>query len=395
MRVFYWIVLFFAIGSRSWGQDPEILYLTWKGDPSTTMTVLWHTSDGSEQSVVEYQAPGEEEWRRQEGSSYQLHSSSVAVHKVELQNLQPDTVYVFRVEGGEIHKLKTMPLNLDRPIRAAVGGDAYFSRELNHKMNREVASRDPDFVILAGDVAYTEGLRCALKTRYWKINRWEEFFLAWSQDMVTKDGRLIPILPVLGNHDVREGFDDPYKKEVFYYTFFCFPQAEIPYWLFKIGSQLCFYLLDSGHSYPVGGAQTEWLKESFEANQGALYQIPVYHIAAYPSETSYSHRGAKDIRKFWIPLFEKYGVKISMEHDNHTFKRTFPIFQGRVDARGILYLGDGAWGVPPSKPHRHWYLAKAVQTNCYWLLTIGTDQLLADAFDNEGKLIDQVVISPR
>ncbi|NGX26497.1 MAG: hypothetical protein K940chlam6_00420 [Chlamydiae bacterium] len=439
------IVLFFSFG---WAQDPEILYLTWKGDPATTMTVMWHTTDGNGPTVVYYtqvnskigfslplhphlssplhrpyslnrpcfedrksgaqalvklpifestyvyQPPEEAQWQKQEGTSHRLQNSSVTVHQVELSNLVPDTDYSFRLEDGDIHRLRTMPDGLTRPIRAVVGGDAYFSEELYRKMNREVASRDPDFVILAGDIAYTEGLSCALRTRYWKINRWEEFFTYWSKDMVTKEGRLIPIVPVLGNHDVKEGFDDPYKKEVLFYQFFVFPKPEIPYRVFQIGSDLCFFLLDSCHTYPIGGLQTEWLKKALNKHQNALYRIPVYHIAAYPSENSYTHRGSKDIRKFWVPLFEKYGVKISMEHDNHDFKRTYPIWQGRVDPKGILYLGDGAWGVFPEKPRRHWYLAKALRTNCYWLLTINQSKLLAEAFDNEGELIDQVEISP-
>lgn len=390
MRLLHWIILFSLSLCFVWAGDPDVLYLTWKGDPSTTMTVMWHTTDGNGPSLVYYMGPRDKEWKSQEGSSYRLHNSSITIHQVELTGLEPDTKYVFHLKDGKIHALKTMPNGLDRALVIAIGGDAYFSEELYRKMNREVASRNPDFVILAGDVAYTEGLRRALRTRYWKINRWEEFFRGWSQDMVASDGRLIPILPVIGNHDVKEGFDDPYKKEVFFYKFFAFPKPEISYWLFKIGKDLCFYLLDSGHTYPVGGRQTEWLKEALEGHQDALYHIPVYHIAAYPSETAFSHRASQDIRKFWVPLFEKYGVKISMEHDNHTFKRTFPLLQGMVDPSGIYYLGDGSWGVYPDKPHRHWYLAKALQTNCYWLLTITRDKLSAIAYDNNGETIDQL-----
>lgn len=394
MRFSHWVIIFSFCLSAIWAEDPDILYLTWKGDPSTTMTVMWHTTDGNGPSIVYYQGPYDKEWNVAKGTSRRLNNSSVTIHQVELTGLEPDTKYVFRLKDGAIHGLKTMPKELTRALVVAVGGDAYFSDELYRKMNREVASKNPDFVILAGDLAYTEGLRCAMRTRYWKINRWEEFFAGWSKDMVTSDGRLIPILPVLGNHDVKEGFDDPYKKEVFYYSFFAFPKPEIPYWLFKIGRQVCFYLLDSGHTYPIGGAQAEWLKESLESHQDALYHIPVYHIGAYPSETAYTHRASKDIRKFWVPLFEKYGVKISMEHDNHTFKRTFPIYQGMVDPKGIYYLGDGAWGVYPDKPHRHWYLAKALQTNCYWLLTITSDRLSAIAYDNEGEKLDQINLYP-
>ena len=84
-----------------------------------------------------------------------------------------------------------------------------------------------------------------------------------------------------------------------------------------------------------------------------------------------------------------------MEHDNHTFKRTFPIRNNMIASDGVLYLGDGAWGVPPLKPHRHWYLAKALQSNCYWFLTIDNNEGLFQAFNNEGKLLDELTISSR
>lgn len=394
MRISRWLLLVFLWCSICWAQDPEILYLTWKGDPTTTMTVMWHTTTGNGPSVVYYQHPNESQWQKQEGTSHRLNNSSVTIHQVELTQLEPDTEYVFRLENGEIHRLRTLPDGLTRPVKAAIGGDAYFYKNLFQKMNKEVASRDPDFAIIAGDIAYTEGLRRALRSRYWKINRWEEFFTYWTQDMKTKEGRLIPILGVLGNHDLKEGFDDPYKKEVFYYEFFAFPKKEIPYWVLPVGRELCFYLLDSGHTYPIGGAQAEWLKGALKKHQDAIYRIPVYHIAAYPSENAYTHRSSKDIRKFWVPLFEKYGVKVSMEHDNHTFKRTFPLWQGEINPNGILYLGDGAWGVAPEKPRDYWYLAKTLQTNNYWLLTIDREKIHAQAFDNDGKLIDQIDIIP-
>ena len=162
----------------------------------------------------------------------------------------------------------------------------------------------------------------------------------------------------------------------------------------EFGRDLCFYLLDTGHTYPVGGVQTEWLEKKLKANQDFRYHIPVYHIAAYPTETSYTHRGSKDVRKFWVPLFEQYGVKISMEHDNHTFKTTYPLWKGMIDPKGVTYLGDGSWGVPPLKPRKHWYIKKSLQTNCYWLLTIDRNQCEAVAYDIEGKELDKVMVAP-
>lgn len=372
----------------AWAQEPEILYLSWQGDPATTMTVLWHAIEGSGPNEVWYQLPEEGVWKKASGIGEAIERSPVTVYRAQLEELKPDSTYLFRFEGGQIHKFRTLPDGLTRPLDVVIGGDAYFSRELNTKMNREVASRDPDFVILAGDIAYTEGLRRALRSHLWKVNRWQEFFKMWSDEMVTSEGRLIPIMPVIGNHDVKERFDNPFQQGVLFYQFFVFKEKGVPFRTMEIGRDLVFYLLDSGHSFPVAGRQSEWLKEALIAGRGARYRIPVYHIPAYPSETAHTHRGSMDIRKHWAPLFEKHGVKVSMEHDCHTFKRTFPIKKGMVDPTGIYYLGDGAWGVHPDKPQRRWYLAKALSINHYWQLTIDRERIDFTARDNEGNVID-------
>ncbi|NGX38703.1 MAG: hypothetical protein KR126chlam1_00013 [Chlamydiae bacterium] len=388
------LILFSLCAICLWGEEPQVLYLTWRGDPSTTMTVMWHTDDGQDTSIIQYQREGEATWHHAEGRAKPLLKSSVTVHQVELTGLNENTDYFFRISDGEIHRFRTLPNGLNRPLKVVIGGDAYMTPEPFTKMNKEVASKDPDFVILTGDIAYSEGLRCALKTLRWKIERWEEFFRIWTRDMVTKEGRIIPIVPVIGNHDVLEGFDDPFKKEVLFYEVFTFPHEGIPFRLMRIGKDLCFYLLDSGHTFPVAGSQAEWLEKSLVGNQQALFHIPAYHMAAYPTVTAFSHRSSRDIRKFWCPLFERYGVKISMEHDNHAFKRTFPIREEKVTPGGVIYLGDGAWGVPPEKPHRHWYLYKSAQINSYWLLTIDRERCLCEAYNNDGELLDKLEVLP-
>lgn len=384
----------FLFSISLFGEEPEVLFLTWRSDPSTTMVVRWHTETGEEPSILYYKRKKQNHWQDKKNILTRIQSSNIIVHEVELTDLEPDSEYDFKLGEGNIHTFKTLPKTLNRPVKVAIGGDGYHHKNIFQKMNREVASKEPDFVILAGDIAYTEGLRTAFRSHYWRVNRWEDFFKMWSKDMVTKEGRLIPIVPVIGNHDVKEGFDNPFKKKVLFYEHFAFPEHGKSYRTMKIGDKAVFYLLDSGHTFPVGGAQTEWLAESLHLHKNLDFHFPVYHIAAYPTDTSFSHRGAVDIRKFWVPLFEKHGVKISFEHDNHTFKKTHPLRNGKIDPEGILYVGDGSWGVSPCKPKAKWYLHKATEANCYWLLSIDTAKCNCVAYDIEGKELDQFEIHP-
>lgn len=390
-------VFFFALlllCSSLWGGDPGILYLTWRGDPATTITVVWHTRGEAGETPLSYRALSATDWSSAKGIGRPLRKSDVVVHIADLKGLAPDTDYLFSIGEGKTHRFRTLPNGLSRPLDVAVGGDAYMDRALFEQMNALIASKSPDFAIVGGDLAYTEGLRTALKTRRWKIDRWEEFFSIWTRQMVTPEGRIIPIVPAIGNHDILQGFDDPHKKEVLFYRFFPFPEEGVPFQRLDVGQDLSFYLLDTGHTYPVCGLQTEWLEKGLQERQGAAYRIPVYHLGAYPSETSFHNRSSKDVRACWVPLFEQYGVKICLENDNHTFKRTFPIREGKPHSDGILYLGDGSWGVPPLKPKRHWYLAKAAQINVYWHLRITQDACTCTAISGVGTGVDEVKITP-
>lgn len=374
-------------------QEPEALYLTWKENPCTTMTIVWHSVKGLSPHALFVKRSDETTWKTSSFTEEAVVGSSIVVFQTTLTDLRPATDYLFRLDDGPVHLFQTLPDQLDRPLRVAVGGDAYQETPIFIQMNALVASQAPDFVILGGDIAYAEGLSTALKTHLWRVERWEQFFRLWTKQLVTPDGRMIPLLCTLGNHDVKEGFDHPTRHKVLFYQMVPLPEAGIPYQKVKIGQDVCFFLLDSGHSHPPGGKQAAWLEKELKAEATTPYKVPVYHIGAYPSDTSYMHRGSVELRTEWVPLFEKYGVNVCMEHDSHTFKRTFPIREGKVDRlQGIVYLGDGAWGVTPIQPRRLWYLAKAAGFQCYWLITFTQEKAVYQAFNLEGTLIDQIEV---
>ena len=48
-------------------KGPSVLYLTWMHDPTTTMTVQWHTTSSDATTQVSYRRIGEKEWQMKEG----------------------------------------------------------------------------------------------------------------------------------------------------------------------------------------------------------------------------------------------------------------------------------------------------------------------------------------
>ena len=99
-----------------------------------------------------------------------------------------------------------------------------------------------------------------------------------------------------------------------------------------------------------------------------------------------------EMRSDWVPLFERYGLDVAYEHHDHAYKRTHRIRGGRVDPGGVLYVGDGAWGVPVRNVHDvedTWYLARAESVNHFILTTIDGDRMTHRAIAADGRVIDE------
>lgn len=396
MSRFFFLIFCVVISSVSFAVSPSILYLTWTRDPSTTMTIQWHTGKNEQKTEVLFRLAGEAKWQSKEGAFNPLHSTNYLAHTVELDQLKPDSDYEFMIQGKNgVYKFRTMPGQLERPVRFVVGGDAYYYYSNFRKMNALIALQDPDFVIVGGDIAYSNGRRPVFNTKNWEVNRWRTFLREWKRQMVTSDGRLIPILPVVGNHDVKSKLD-PLNHPLFFYEMFALPRKGISYRNLDFGTYLSLLLLDTGHSYPIGGEQANWLKNTLGSRENFSYKFAAYHIGAYPSVYPYTGAAPRQIRENWSPVFEQYQLTGAFEHHNHAYKRTHPIKQEKIDPNGVVYFGDGSWGTSPRKVKnaKMWYLLKGEQENAVFLVTLDQHLGAVQAFSINGKVIDSTIAHP-
>ncbi len=376
--------------------DPEILYLTYGPDPTHSISIHWHTdlSDGS--SKIFYRETGQKEWKEAEGSQSRIDRYEVAVHTVELDSLQPGATYGFRIGKGKEYRFRT--LDPQKKIVFAVGGDAYRYLSRFRAMNAAVARKNPDFVVMGGDIAYTHGIFALFKGKDWEIKRWNTFFVEWKKSMVTADGRLIPIVPVLGNHDLKKKKSFVYgdqKTKPLFFDFFPVGQEIVSYRAVDIGSRCSLFLLDTNHWAPIEGEQTAWLQEALERRKEVSLKIAAYHISAYPAVYPYDGQTPVKIRNHWVPLFEKYHLQVAFEHHNHAYKRTYPIKEEERDEEGVVYMGDGCWGVAPRKTTPRWYLARRASVNHCCLVTLDKGACYVEAFNHKGKQIDLIYLTPK
>jgi hypothetical protein len=209
--------------------------------------------------------------------------------------------------------------------------------------------------------------------------------------MVAPDGRLIPLLVTIGNHEVAGGYATSNAAALQFYSLFAMP-GQRGYAALDFGRYMSIILLDSSHTNPIEGDQTDWLKDVLSArDKTQTHLFAFYHTPAYPSHRVMSTRYSKAIRANWVPLFERYGVDVAFEHHDHTFKRSHLIKSDKIDPAGVLYLGDGAWGKevrPVHPPGKMWYLARAESVGHFWATTIHGESRLHRAFDYQGNCFD-------
>ncbi|MDR2539418.1 MAG: fibronectin type III domain-containing protein [Chlamydiales bacterium] len=359
------------------------VYLSWENDPTTSIVIHWHTESKGEPQIT-YRKKGEVMWSCQEGTYVYLKHLPLRIHSVELFDLEPNTEYEFSLER-KIYRFKT--LAVDPPLCFAVGGDAYYYLDLMRQMSLQIAARSPDFVVIGGDIAYTCGSKQAFKQKDWKEKRWVTFFNTWSKTMKTLDGRLIPIIGVLGNHDVERVS----LEEEMVYKFL--PEIR-PFKVIDVGTILSLFLLDTGHQYRIE-AQEKWLENALEKREKSAYKMAVYHVSGYPSVYSEEGITPRKVREYWHPHFDRHRLQIAFENHNHAYKRTYPLKNGKCDSDGVIYMGDGSWGVWARTPKEKWYLEKTAKVNAVCLVQIGREKAVVDALNIKGKGIDSVTIMPQ
>lgn len=370
----------------------ETLYLTWQRQPDTTMTIQWISLTEDLQDQIYYRLPEDKDWQQITGSHFPLSPSPYLLHRVEITQLQPNTLYHFKLPGSEqAYAFQTMPATLDQPVSFVSGGDMYQDDIENMKRTgRQAAKANPSFAIVGGDIAY------AIRKPYssQQHQRWVDWVKAWHESMITPEGRLIPVLAAIGNHDLLGHFDQTPAQAQIFSLLFPMPGERV-YNVLDFGSYMSLFLLDSGHANPVSGKQVKWLAKALEERQNQRYRFAVYHVPAYPSIRNFHNRRCAAVRRHWIPLFEKGQIDFAFEHHDHAYKRTHPILNNRLHSEGIIYLGDGAWGVTPRQSRsnkKHFYLARTAAKRHFILIQLTQDQKHLRVIDEDGNVLDEAYI---
>jgi hypothetical protein len=367
--------------------QPNTLFLTWQRDPTTTMTVQWIGAIGeTADTSISYSAIKDTKWQTQSSITKPYPFTDLKVFRSELTGLSPGTDYEFRIgKLSPTYRFRTMPAKATNPIHFISGGDCGVNTHAIAN-NIQAARQDPMFAVIGGDLAYENGKSVEINLA---------FLRNYSKHMVARDGRLIPLIVGIGNHEVDGGYKKPRAKAPFFYALFDGLYPDTGYATLDFGDYLSLVLLDTGHTSAIGGEQADWLEHTLKERVDHPNVFIVNHVPAYPSFRRALGVAGKEgtgeaNRKHWVPLFEKYRVPLVLEHHDHTFKRTKPLIDGFADKNGVLYLGDGSWGKlrTPYQPEQLGYLAASSREYHLSLHRIQGDERFHLALDENGRVMD-------
>jgi acid phosphatase type 7 len=376
----------------------DTLFLTWSRDPCTTTTVQWIGPAIAAPNAVRYVTRTGNDWKQEATTTRPFPKTNLKVHRAEITGLTPGTEYLLQIgQGSAVSRFRTMPAKATNTFTFVSGGDSGVN---THAVANNIlaAKQEPYFALIGGDLGYDNGT--SAKTAI-------EFVRNYSKNMIDPKGRLIPLVTCMGNHEVRGGYKGKREDATFYLPLFEALYRDTTYGTLDFGDYLSLVLLDTGHVSPIGGAQTDWLESALRAREERPHLIVANHVPAYPSfrpakvaapatgllgwfgGTANLGTGEEN-RKYWCPLFERFGVDAVLEHHDHTFKRTFPLKDGVRDRYGVPYLGDGSWGMlrAPSPPEDRPYLAATGKAYHFTVHKLEGEQRYHAAVEENGRIAD-------
>lgn len=328
--------------------------------------------------------------RVQEAETYTFAETSAWIHRAKLTNLEPGTTYKVLLisddKAAEPFRFRTAPKTRDA-FSFIAGADSQSETPERKEITALAASKDPEFILLTGDIVMSGMSELA----------WDNWFDEWHDLMITDENRRVPIIPALGNHDVRGWIMGDFETDAaFFANRFNLPDPQNYYYL-VYGDGLLIITLDSGHTsafnedlewfkdtgyYEGGphrvrsshdGMQKQWLEKTLQNYEHLPWKIVQQHINAFATSQHYWEKpryGRRLMHEHWVPLFEEYGVDLVHEGHGHRLKRSHPILNGAIDDRGVTYIGEGGWGTHMGRPDPMWFLADKGSDHHFWLIHI-------------------------
>jgi hypothetical protein len=379
------------------------VHLGWsENDVYTTMTVMWYSPTGGNQRVLYDQVSHSSATGyayQQTGVAHTIHPThapdgqsisttpfSGNYYRAELSGLEKGTTYYFRIKGsgpgGTTQEWSFRTIAPGQVVSFAFAGDSqrpYATPEgeagqllskpaapanwpyMRDFLTQAMADEEPDFVLALGDIVCRGNVQA----------QWDHWFEAWQEFAVTGSGRMIPIVPVIGNHDV-SGYPDVDASFEWFLGQFAIPQPVPGIPCYSLDFPNLHLTVLSATSQQVASnwnaaqaeaqAQVSWLTQNLQGSS-APWKIVAFHynyLGCYMSCTGYP---SDCYMKAWTPILESTDVDMVLMGHVHNYTRSWPVdlaYDGACSGSdcgvglesssedGITYIVSGTWGGPPN-----------------------------------------------
>ena len=382
----YCLILFscliFIVGCQD--STPRQIHLSVQGDAATSVTVTWITQNpkDTETHTVMYGLSPGEYTEVAVGSSHKLPNELFGyVHEVELTDLEPNTTYYY-ISGDETGGLSAEHFFTTAPIGAqdfnfVIIGDMGITFEAQKNLNW-IISEDPSFILHAGDLSYANGF-----TPQWDI--WFEMLAPLAANVI--------YMPSIGNHEVED-----LLRLSSYLGRFALPNNER--WYSYNWGNVHIISLDTQSLYIPGSNQLLWLEaDLITAGEDPSIDWIIVFFHKPPYSSSLSHGSDLFVRRFISPVLEAYGVDVVFNGHDHTYERTFPIYDERVvdtdpneyhNPAGTIYVVTGGGGQSLYQTGSDYWTAYTESIYHHVNVDIQAHSTLyLQAISNDGDVIDE------
>jgi predicted phosphodiesterase len=177
------------------------------------------------------------------------------------------------------------------------------------------------------------------------------------------------LLPVLGNHDIRDGNAIGQMKA------FGMPNR----WYSRVFDDIHFIGLDS--SIATDPQQLSWLEAEL-AGSTSKWKIVAMHHPPYSAGWHGSHEPSQE---WLVPIFEKYGVQLVLAGHDHDYQRSNEI-------NGVRYVVSGG-GSKIRRTSSEDFTAVSWSIHHFVELEVFEDRIFGQAYAQDGRVFDDFEIS--
>lgn len=391
-----------SIAAELGKEEPEHVVMGLVDDPRYSVALAWRTKPSITGTVVEYWPIAEPDNTTSavgQSMAWRTDLGEMRIHRVQVGGLQPGVTYGYRVGDGSegrwspANQFTTAPNRSSDQVSILVLSDTQSSpgrySVWGDTLYWALTDQHPEhLLVLPGDIVDYGGDQ----------SEWEQWFAAVRSQGLGK----LPVLPVIGNHELSVGGRGKNNGEPVLMQFQTpsnGPAAQRGL-VYSVDYGDVHIVIQNSEARSSSDIETQkrFLIEDLSKSE-ARWRVVFMHRPPYESVRSWSNA----YLEAYIPIWEQYGVDLVVTGHDHVYMRTYPMLGGKMATEqpldlnaGIVYVTAGragSKGAPSDiyQPEQAALYRRLTGPN-YVYLMFGEDELRIVSMYSSWGVIDDVTL---